>query len=214
MGNRETMEAKRARALSVLETLAPEYPDTRPLLDFASPFQLLVATVLSAQCTDAMVNRVSPALFARYPTPRDLAVADPGELEELIRPTGFYRSKAAHLRSLAAVLEARFGGAVPATMEELVGLSGVGRKTAGVILSVCFGVPAIIVDTHFSRVARRLDFAVSEDPVRLEREVAELLPRDRWSAASHLLNRHGRRYCGARKPLCADCPARRLCPFR
>ncbi len=208
----ETAGERRDRAERVLDILAPAYPDLVPLLDYRSPFELLVATVLSAQCTDAMVNRVTPTLFARFPSPAALAGAPVPELEDIVHPTGFFRAKARNLIALSAILVERFGGEVPRTMEELVTLPGVGRKTAGVVLSACFGRSAIIVDTHFGRVCRRLAFARAEDPERLEREIAELLPRARWTEASHVLNRHGRDYCKARAPRCGDCPVAALCP--
>ncbi len=207
----ETNEAKADRAARIIELLRPVYPDTRPLLDFKNPFQLLVATVLSAQCTDAMVNRVTPELFARYPRPALLAAAELPALENVVRRTGFYRSKARHLVELATTLIEKHGGEVPKDLNDLVALSGVGRKTAGVILSVCFGKAAIIVDTHFARVTRRLGLAEARDPGALEAEIAAFLPQDHWSDFSHLINRHGRLYCVARKPRCADCPIRQLC---
>lgn len=205
------MTAKLDRARIVIERLRPLHPDFRPLLEYTSPFTLLVATVLSAQCTDAMVNRVTPALFARFPGPPDVAGAHIEDLEGLIRPTGFYHSKARNLIELSRTLIEKHGGEVPRTMEELTALRGVGRKTAGVVLSVCFGLPAIIVDTHFGRVARRLGFTASEDPATIERDIAEFLPMEDWTAFSHILNRHGRNPCLARSPRCAACPLRDIC---
>jgi endonuclease-3 len=208
----ETPAERRERAERILQTLAPLYPDLRPMLDFKTPFELVVATVLSAQCTDAMVNRVTPVLFAAFPSPHKLAAAATEELEKIVHPTGFYRSKARHLKELSRIILERFAGEVPRTMEELLALPGVGRKTAGVVLSACYGESAIIVDTHFGRVARRLGFALSDDPGHLEKEIGELLPRARWTAASHILNQHGRVVCGARTPRCAACPVAAACP--
>lgn len=195
-----------------MEILGGLYPAPRPALDFASPFQLLVATVLSAQCTDAMVNTVTPALFARWPDPAALATADSAELEAAIHSTGFFRAKARHLMSLSRAILADHGGEVPLTMEDLTALSGVGRKTAGVVLSVFAGAPAIIVDTHFGRVSRRLGFSAEEDPGKLERDIARFIPEKRWTDFSHQLNLHGRATCTARSPRCPACPVARYCP--
>lgn len=208
----ESPEALKRRAADVLDALSPHYPELRPALDYGTPFQLLAATVLSAQCTDAMVNRVTPALFARYPAPADLARADQGELEDLIHSTGFFRAKARNLRALSARLSAEHGGDVPDSMDALTALPGVGRKTAGVVLSACFGAQAIIVDTHFLRVSNRLGFTGSADPLRVERDLAALIAPERWTEASHVLNRHGRSVCAARRPRCGACPVSELCP--
>jgi len=208
----ETTEERKRRAERVLTTLAPLYPELRPMLVYGTPFELLVATVLSAQCTDAMVNRVTPVLFSAFPAPIGLAEAPIKELEEIVHPTGFFRAKARNLKELSRIIVERFHGEVPDTMEAILTLPGVGRKTAGVVLSACFGESAIIVDTHFGRVARRLDFARAEDPGRLEKEIAELLPREKWTAASHILNRHGRDICSSRSPRCSGCPVADLCP--
>lgn len=204
-------------AETALRLLAPIHLETLPALAFSSPFQLLVATVLSAQCTDARVNLVTPALFARFPDPASLADAARdsrvlAELEALIHSTGFYRAKARNLAALGDLLERKHGGTVPRTMEELVELPGVGRKTAGVVLSVCHGIPAIIVDTHFGRVARRLGLASSTDPTKVEREIAALLPENRWTECGRLLNLHGRKICLSKTPRCALCPLSRDCP--
>ncbi len=192
--------------------LAETYPDAHCELNFADPFQLLVATVLSAQTTDVRVNMVTPALFARYPTPEDMAAADPEELEKLIQSTGFFRSKARNLLGLAAGLRDRFGGEVPRTLEELVTLPGVGRKTANVVLGNAFDVPGITVDTHFGRLAHRFGWTTETDPVKVEHEVAELIPRREWTILSHRMIWHGRRICHARRPACGVCPLARLCP--
>ncbi len=216
---KHTNEALRLRAEAVLDRLAPIHTAPLPALSFGSPFELLAATILSAQCTDARVNLVTPALFARFPDPASLAAAAENsdvltELELLIRSTGFFRAKARNLSLMAKALRDLHGGEVPGTMEELTALAGVGRKTAGVVLSVCFGVPAIVVDTHFGRVARRLALASSEDPIKLEAEIAAYLPRDRWIECGRLLNLHGRVFCAARKPLCGECPISESCPAR
>ncbi|HCM27372.1 MAG: endonuclease III [Treponema sp. GWB1_62_6] len=202
------------RAESVIDALVPLYPDPRPALDYRNPFELLVATVLSAQCTDAMVNRVTPALFARWSGPESMSAAPLEELEKLIHSTGFFRAKARYLSGLSRMLAERHASVVPFTMEELTALPGVGRKTAGVVLSACWGGDAIIVDTHFGRIARRLGFAGSDDPERTEREIASFLPSGRWTLFSHLLNRHGRAVCIARLPHCSTCAIASYCPSR
>jgi endonuclease-3 len=181
-------------------------------LHHASAFQLLVATVLSAQCTDAMVNRVTPALFARYPDAPAMAAGAPEELEPLIRPTGFFRAKARSLAGLSAALVERHGGEVPGTMAELVRLPGVGRKTASVVLGHWFGVPAIPVDTHVLRVARRLGLTGAADPGRVERDLAALWPRRLWTDGALRLILHGRRVCAARRPRCEACVLAGFCP--
>jgi endonuclease-3 len=195
-----------------MEILGPLYPDHRPLLDYGSPFQLLTATVLAAQCTDAAVNLVTPELFRRYPDPAALAGASPEELEKIIHPTGFFRVKARNIRALSQALRDRRAGEVPRTMEELTALPGVGRKTASVVLSTCFGVPAIIVDTHFSRVCRRLGFSSAKEPELIEKDMAALSPEGEWTALSHVFNRFGRDTCRARKPACEECPITEFCP--
>ncbi|HSM51194.1 MAG TPA: endonuclease III [Thermoanaerobaculia bacterium] len=197
----------------MLARLVREHPDATCALSHADPFQLLVATILSAQCTDERVNQVTPALFARYPGPAALAAADLAEVEELVRPTGFFRNKARALVGLGRALEADHGGAVPATMEELVRLPGVGRKTANVVLGNAFGVNAgVVVDTHVARLSRRLGLAVGTTPEAIERELVELVPREAWALWSHLLIFHGRRVCPARRPRCGACALADLCP--
>jgi len=183
-------------------------------LRFESPFQLLVATVLSAQCTDERVNMVVPALFARYPGPAEMAAADRNELEDLIRSTGFFRAKANHLLGASQALLDRHGGTVPRTMEELTDLPGVGRKTANVVLSVAFFLPGLPVDTHVGRLAGRLGLSGATDPVRIETDLCELYPKDQWGALSLRLIQHGRRVCAARRPLCGSCELADLCPSR
>jgi len=200
------------RARRINRTLAELYPDARCELDFENPFQLLVATVLSAQTTDTRVNRVSPALFAAFPAPEDMAAADPERIEAIIRPTGFYRAKAASLLGLAAALRDRFGGEVPGTLEELITLPGVGRKTANVVLGNAFGVPGITVDTHFGRLTRRWGWTDQTDPVKAEKEVASLFPPKDWTMLSHRVIWHGRRVCHARRPACGACALAPMCP--
>ncbi|WP_409437868.1 endonuclease III [Mycobacterium sp. SMC-14] len=193
-------------------TLAQAFPDAHCELDFTTPLELAVATVLSAQCTDVRVNLTTPALFARYPTALDYAQADRTELEELIRPTGFYRNKASSLINLGQMLVERFDGELPDTMEELVRLPGVGRKTANVILGNAFGVPGITVDTHFGRLVRRWAWTSEEDPVKVEHAVGELIERKEWTLLSHRVIFHGRRVCHARKPACGVCVLAKDCP--
>jgi endonuclease-3 len=193
-------------------TLAQAFPDVRCELDFTTPLELTVATVLSAQCTDATVNQTTPALFARYPTALDYAQADRDELENLIRRTGFFRNKAMSLIGLGQALVERFDGEVPATMAELISLPGVGRKTANVILGNAFGVPGITVDTHFGRLARRWRWTAEEDPVKVEHAVGELIERDQWTLLSHRVIFHGRRVCHSRKPACGACALAKDCP--
>ena len=183
-------------------------------LDHRNSFELLAATILSAQCTDVMVNKVTPALFARYPTPADMAAADIGELEELIRPTGFFHAKAKSLIGMADAVEQRFDGQVPGTMDELVTLPGVGRKTASVMLGHWFDEPAIAVDTHVLRLSRRLGLTDSDDPVRVEADLKEVWPRDMWADTGLRLIMHGREVCPARRPKCDICPLWNACVSR
>jgi endonuclease-3 len=200
------------RARKVHRILAERYPDAHCELDFATPLQLLVATVLSAQTTDVRVNQVTPALFARYRTAADYARADRAELEALIQSTGFFRAKADALIRLGDRLAGDFGGEVPRRLEQLVTLPGVGRKTANVVLGNVFGVPGLTVDTHFGRIARRLGWTAHEDPVKVEQDVAVLFPRKEWTILSHRLIFHGRRICHSRRPACGACPVATLCP--
>ncbi len=210
---RETTDEKRRRAALVLRRLARAYPDARCSLDYASPLELLVATVLSAQCTDVRVNQVTPALFRKYRTAADYARAAAGELEKDIRQTGFFNSKARSLRRTGATLAAEHGGSVPDTMEALVALPGVGRKTANVILGNAFGKDeGIVVDTHVARVTRRLGLTREIDPVRIERDLNLLVPKGRRTMAAHRLIFHGRQICVARRPRCEICPGEPLCP--
>lgn len=209
---RDVAELKR-RARRILPVLERLYPDARVMLDFTSPLQLLIATILAAQCTDERVNQVTPALFRRYPTARAFAEADPAELEEMIRPTGFFRAKTKSVIGCCRALVERHGGQVPRTLEELTALPGVGRKTANVVLWNAFGIPGIAVDTHLGRVATRIGLAAADDPDTIEAQVCELFPKERWGVVTHLLGFHGRRTCLARKPRCPGCAIRTLCDW-
>lgn len=201
------------RAPLIFKRLARAYPDAHCELDHTNAYQLLVATILSAQCTDKRVNLVTPALFERYPDAEALAMADPREVEELVKPTGFFRNKTKSLLGMAGGLLDRFGGAVPDRMEDLVTLPGVGRKTANVILGNAFNQPAgVVVDTHVGRLSRRLGFTRLADPVKVERVLMKLFPQKNWTLLSHLLIFHGRRVCLARRPRCAECVLNDLCP--
>jgi endonuclease-3 len=197
----------------VVARLKAEFPDARTELDWKNPLELLVATMLSAQTTDVQVNRVTQTLFAKYRTAEDYAHADPTELEEDIRPTGFYRNKARSLRNMADVLVDEHGGEVPSTMQQLVALPGVGRKTANVVLGNAFGVDeGIVVDTHVRRVSGRLGLTENKDPVKIEQDLMKLVPQEDWTVFSHLLILHGRRTCKARKPDCPNCILNDICP--
>ncbi|MFJ3214743.1 endonuclease III [Kitasatospora sp. NPDC086801] len=211
-GRPESHLAMVRRARRINRELAELYPYAHPELDFENPFQLLVATVLSAQTTDLRVNQTTPSLFAKYPTPEDMAAANPEELEEVIRPTGFFRNKAKSLIGLSIALRDDFGGEVPGRLDDLVTLPGVGRKTANVVLGNAFGVPGITVDTHFGRLARRFGWTAEEDPVKVEAAVAEIFPKSEWTMLSHRVVFHGRRICHSRKPACGACPIAPLCP--
>lgn len=209
---RETDLGRTRRARRINRTLAAAFPDAHAELDFTNPLELLVATVLSAQTTDVRVNQVTPELFARYTTARDYASADQAVVEEIIRPTGFYRSKAANLVGLGQKLVSDFGGEVPTAIEDLVTLPGVGRKTAHVVRGNVFGLPGLTVDTHFQRLAHRLMLTAETDPVRIEYAVGELIERREWTMFSHRVIFHGRRVCHARKPACGACPIAFDCP--
>ena len=210
---RETTDAKRARARKILQALERAYPDARIALNFGSPFELLVATILSAQCTDERVNMVTPGLFRVYPSARELARARPERLEDQIRSTGFFRAKTRSLLGMARAVVERHGGEVPSTREDLTALPGVGLKTANVVIGNAFGGDALAVDTHVFRVSQRLALARSDDPDAIHDQLVALLPRGRLTRATHLLIVHGRRTCLARKPLCPACPVRTLCPW-
>lgn len=208
----ETALAPTRRARRINRLLAERYPDAHCELDFTSPLELLVATILSAQTTDVRVNLVTPGLFARYPDAAAYAGADRAELEEIIRSTGFFRAKAQSLIGLGQALVERYDGEVPARMGDLVTLPGVGRKTANVVLGNAFGVPGLPVDTHVGRVVRRLGLTTQEDPVKVETELGGLVPPRDWTMLSHRLIFHGRRTCHARRPACGACPLAALCP--
>jgi len=207
------VEPRRARARRIVERLRGIYANADTALDHRSALELLVATILSAQCTDVRVNQVTPALFAAYPDARAYAGADRGQMEERIRSTGFFRNKAASLIGLGQTLVERHDGRVPDTLEHLVELPGVGRKTANVVLGTWFGQPAITVDTHVKRLTNRLGWTQQSDPVKIEFELQELLAKDDWIFASNGLILHGRAICKARKPDCDNCPLRPDCPF-
>jgi endonuclease III len=203
----------RAPAEETIERLKSEYPGAKTALDWKNPLELLVATILSAQTTDVRVNAVTPTLFAKYPTAADYAAADPTELEEDIRPTGFFRNKAKSLRGMARALVNDHGGEVPRTMEDLVALPGVGRKTANVVLGNAFSIDeGVVVDTHVRRLSIRLGFTTHNDPEKIERDLMQTVPKRDWTVFSHLLILHGRSVCKARKPACEDCVVNDLCP--
>ena len=208
----ETPLARTRRARRIDKILAETYPDAHCELDFTTPLELAVATILSAQSTDAGVNKVTPALFAKYPTAADYAAADRAELEEMIHSTGFFRAKTNSLIGLGQALVERYDGEVPPRLRDLVTLPGIGRKTANVILGNAFDIPGITVDTHFGRLARRFGWTAEDDPVKVEHEVGALFPKRDWTMLSHRLIFHGRRMCHARKPACGVCPVALLCP--
>ena len=214
---RESKAARLKRMHHEYEELCETIPEPKCALNFTNPFELLVATVLSAQTTDKRVNTVTPELFATYPTARDLAAANPAQVEDIIHPLGFYRSKTQHLIGLATALDERFGGVVPRTMDELTSLPGVGRKTANVVLGNAFDKPGFPVDTHVIRVTGRLHWrsdwaSPTPDPVAIEREITACFPPSEWTDLSHRLIMHGRTTCHARKPDCLDCPLNDTCP--
>ncbi|HEV7516715.1 MAG TPA: endonuclease III [Thermoanaerobaculia bacterium] len=210
---RESRRAKRERAAEILRRMKAAYPNTRLALDFRSPLELLVATILAAQCTDKKINEVTPELFRRLPTARALGEASLDELEVLVKSTGFFRNKAKALQALGQALVADHGERVPETMEELTGLPGVGRKTANVVLGNAFGKPVgVAVDTHVQRLSKRLGLTEETDPEKIERDLMELLPQEDWTRAAHLLQDHGRAVCLARKPQCERCGVNEICP--
>lgn len=202
----------RKQALWVADQLAALYPEAECALNHDGPLQLLVATILSAQCTDARVNMVTPALFARYPTAADFANSDQAELEGLIASTGFFRNKAKNIRACCQLLVERHGGEVPGNLDDLVVLPGVGRKTANVVLGDAFGVPGITVDTHVGRLSRRMGLTENEDPVKVEQDLMQLVPQPDWTIFSHRMIFHGRQVCDARKPACDRCTLAKNCP--
>jgi endonuclease III len=210
---RETAEAKAARTKKIIATLRQTYPDAHCELNYSNPLELLVATILSAQCTDKRVNLVTADLFKKYRSAADFANADLAELEQAIKPTGFFRNKAKNIKDSCAALVAKDGGEVPRTMDELTALGGVGRKTANVVLGNAFGINVgVVVDTHISRLSRRLGLTKHTDPERIEQDLMPLVPREQWALFSHWLIWHGRRRCDARKPDCAGCEIAKLCP--
>ncbi|MFI9568958.1 endonuclease III [Streptomyces rishiriensis] len=212
VGKPESRTALVRRARRINRELAEIYPYAHPELDFENPFQLVIATVLSAQTTDLRVNQTTPALFAAYPTPEDLAAADPERVEEILRPTGFFRAKTKSVIGLSKALVEEFGGEVPGRLEDLVKLPGVGRKTAFVVLGNAFGRPGITVDTHFQRLVRRWKWTEQTEPDKIEAAVGALFPKSEWTMLSHHVIFHGRRICHARKPACGACPIAPLCP--
>ncbi len=209
----ETPTARRARAARIVQELERVHPEAKIALEFSTPLELLVATILAAQCTDERVNLVTPALFRKYRSARDYARADPEVFEREIRSTGFYRAKTRSVIAMARALVARHGGEVPRTREELVALPGVGLKTANVVLGNAFGEQAIAVDTHVFRVSQRLGLARSDDSEEIHDQLCQILPRATWTQTTHLLTGHGRRTCVARKPRCPACAVRALCPW-
>lgn len=210
---RESRAARAERAERIGSILAHSYPDADCALHFGSPFQLLVATILSAQCTDQKVNEVTAQLFREYGTPQALAAASPSEIEAIIRPTGFYRQKTKSILASARDVLEKFDGAVPKTLEELTSLRGVARKTANVVLGNAFGIPGLAVDTHMKRVHQRLQLTDSDDPVGIERELARLVPETEWTSYSHRVIQHGRLCCDAKRPRCETCPLADECPW-
>lgn len=205
------MILSRKDSLRVMDILEATYPFAKAELDFTNPLELLVATILSAQCTDVRVNKTTPTLFQKYKTAKEYAEANLDELMEMIRPCGFYRTKANHLIGAGRVMVESFHGEVPRTMEEIMTLPGVGRKTANVVLSNAYGVPGIAVDTHVFRVSNRIGLCDTDTPEKTEAALQKILPKDRWSKSHHLLIFHGRRCCAARKPQCTVCPVSEYC---
>lgn len=209
---KEGFAAKKKRAKAIYRVLSRRYPNVRCELDFNTPYQLLVATVLSAQCTDKRVNSVTPALFERFPNPKMMVAANLRTIESIIKSTGFFRAKARNIKDLSLKILKDFGGKVPSNLDDLVTLPGVGRKTANVVLGHAFDVPGITVDTHFGRLSRRFGWTDERDPVKVEFEVAELIPQVEWTNLSQRMIWHGRRICHSRRPACGACPLAKLCP--
>ena len=208
----ETLAQKKSRALDIIAELEIMYPEVRCELEHEDAYQLLVATILSAQCTDKRVNMVTPALFQRYPTVRDMAEADREELIEYIRSTGFFNNKSKNILACCRDIVEKFSGDVPGTLEALTSLAGVGRKTANVVLNHIFHVPAIVVDTHVGRISRHLGLTKEKDPTKVEFDLMKILPKENWIAWNHQLIKHGRSICIARRPKCNECRLRPLCP--
>ncbi len=210
--NKETVSNKKKRASEILSILQEEYPKAKCHLDFDGPFELLIGCILSAQCTDKRVNEVTPGLFEKYPTPHEFARADQLELEQEIHSCGFFRAKAKSILNCSKALVEEHGGEVPRTMEELTELAGVGRKTANVVLGNYFGIPGVIVDTHIKRLSTRLNLTTNSNPTKIEYDLNELIPQEKWTFFSNSLGDHGRTVCFARKPMCGDCMISPLCP--
>lgn len=208
----ESLQKKRERAATIIQILEAAYPGSEIALQFQTPFQLLIATILSAQCTDARVNMVTPGLFRQFPTPQAFLDAPIEAIEQAIFSTGFYRNKTRSIRNACGVLIEQFGGEVPGTMEGLLRLPGVGRKTANVLLGHCFNTPGVVVDTHVKRIGNLLRLADSEDPEIIERQLMQVLAAEQWVRFSHLIAEHGRAVCVARRPKCGVCPVAEFCP--
>jgi endonuclease-3 len=209
---RKSLPEKKVRAKAIYRQLTKSYPNVRCELDYNSAFQLLVATVLSAQCTDKRVNQTTPALFKKYPNPKKMAKADLKDIQRLVKSTGFFRAKAKNIKGLSNKIMEEFDGDVPSNLDDLITLPGVGRKTANVVLGHAFGIPGITVDTHFGRLSRRFDWSKQNDPVKVEFEVGELIAEKEWTNLSQRMIWHGRRVCHSRKPACGACPLAKLCP--
>ena len=209
---RKSLPEKKVRAKAIYRQLTKSYPNVRCELDYNSAFQLLVATVLSAQCTDKRVNQTTPALFKKYPNPKKIAKADLIDIQRLVKSTGFFRAKAKNIKGLSNKIMEEFDGDVPSNLEDLITLPGVGRKTANVVLGHAFGIPGITVDTHFGRLSRRFGWSKQSDPVKVEFEVGELIAEKEWTNLSQRMIWHGRRVCHSRKPACGACPLAKLCP--
>jgi endonuclease-3 len=209
---RKSLPEKKVRAKAIYRQLTKNYPNVRCELDYNSAFQLLVATVLSAQCTDKRVNQTTPALFKKYPNPKKMAKADLKDIQRLVKSTGFFRAKAKNIKALSNKIIEEFDGDVPSNLDDLITLPGVGRKTANVVLGHAFGIPGITVDTHFGRLSRRFGWSKQNDPVKVEFEVGELIPEKEWTNLSQRMIWHGRRVCHSRKPACGACPLAKLCP--
>jgi endonuclease-3 len=209
---RESLPEKKVRAKVIYRQLSKNYPNVRCELDYKNAFQLLVATVLSAQCTDKRVNQTTPALFKKYPNPQKMAKADAKDIQNLVKSTGFFRAKAKNIKGLSNKIMEEFDGKVPSNLKDLITLPGVGRKTANVVLGHAFGIPGITVDTHFGRLSRRFGWSKQNNPVKVEFEVGELIPEKEWTNLSQRMIWHGRRVCHSRKPACGACALAKLCP--
>jgi endonuclease-3 len=209
---RKSLPEKKIRAKAIYRQLTKNYPNVRCELDYNSAFQLLVATVLSAQCTDKRVNQTTPALFKKYPNPKKMAKADLKDIQRLVKSTGFFRAKAKNIKGLSNKIMEEFDGDVPSNLDDLITLPGVGRKTANVVLGHAFGIPGITVDTHFGRLSRRFGWSKQNDPVKVEFEVGDLIAEKEWTNLSQRMIWHGRRICHSRKPACGACPLAKLCP--